>query len=707
MDQITQQLKSGKMEILEVPFPSLGKGQVLVRNHYSVISAGTEGKTVKDARLGYVGKARTRQKELKQVIDSIKINGFVKTYNVVMNKLESPSSLGYSCAGEVIALGDGISDLNVGDFVACGGGGAVHAEVISSNRNLCVKVPETVNLKHAAFTTVASIAMQGFRQSDLRLGESCVVIGLGLIGQFTIQVLNSAGIKTIGIDIDDSPVELAKKCGADLALNGNREDIEKIVFDSTGGYGADAVIITAGASSTGPIDLAGSLCRKKGKVIVVGAIPTGFSRPNYYKKELDLRMSCSYGPGRYDIDYEEKGVDYPIGHVRWTENRNMQAYIELLKKNSLNIDQLISHEFDLENAPDAYQIIVDRSEKFSGILIKYRTDKPLLNKVIINNKEYSNEKINIGFVGAGSFAQNTLLPVVKKLGNMVGVATARGNSARNATDKYGFDYCTGIGDEIVTDSKINTVFIATRHNLHAEYVLKSLQNEKHIFVEKPLCMSLDELNQINDEYQKKNCHLMVGFNRRFSPHVQQIQELFLPNQTKSINIRINAGAAPKDHWIHDPEIGGGRIVGEVCHFVDLAMFLAKSKIVTVSANVIQGADNLQDTLVINLTFENGSIASISYFSNGNKHLPKEHIEVFCDGKVASIDDFKIMTVYGQKIEKFKLNSQDKGHTAGLKRFIAAIEKGENTPIPFDQIYNSTAATFAILNSIQRNQFIKL
>ena len=327
MQQLTQQLKSGKMEILEVPFPSLGKGQVLVRNYYSVISAGTEGKTVSDARKGYIAKARSRQKEVKQVIELIKINGLLVTYKLVMNKLEAPAALGYSCAGEVIGVGEGVDNFKVGDFVACGGQGAYHADVVSVYQNLCVKAPPTVELKHAAFATIASIAIQGIRQADLRFGESCVIIGLGLVGQIAVELLNAAGIKTIGVDIDDKQVEAAKKCGAAFSFNRTQQGIEKSINEHTHGIGADAVIITAATSSLDPINFAGEICRKKGKVVIVGAVPTGFERTNYYKKELELLMSSSYGPGRYDINYEEKSIDYPVGYVRWTENRNMQSLL--------------------------------------------------------------------------------------------------------------------------------------------------------------------------------------------------------------------------------------------------------------------------------------------------------------------------------------------------------------------------------------------
>ena len=705
MKQLTQQLKSGKMEVIEVPFPILEKGKVLLCNHYSVISAGTEGKTVKDARLGYIGKAKTRQKEVKQVIDTVRTTGLIKTYQMVMNKLEAPSPLGYCCAGEIISVNEDVKDLKIGDIVACGGQGAFHAEIVSVNRNLCVKIPDTVETRHAAFATVASIAIQGIRQADVRFGENCCVIGLGLIGQITVQVLSAAGVKTIGIDINDAQVKLAEACGVDLALNRECSDIEKTIYDFTDGFGTDAVIITAGTSSKDPVELAGRLCRQKGKVVVVGAVPTGFTREHYYKKELDLRMSCSYGPGRYDPEYEEKSIDYPIGYVRWTENRNMQAFIDLLKRRKLQIEKLITHTFLFEKAADAYQLILDRSEDYTGILLEYDHEKEIKpQKIIIEEKTVRQLEPNVGLIGAGSFAQNILLPKMRGLCNMIGVTTARGNNSKYVADKYQFSYCTDNSDDIFEDSKINTVFIFTRHNYHADNIIKALKAGKHVFVEKPLAMNVEELESVREAYdkQKGECYLMLGLNRRFSPHVMKIKEMFSDDAQKAINIRMNARALPDTHWVHDPEVGGGRIIGEVCHFIDLAMFISGSKIISVFANDMYDVKGLCDTVSINLKFNNGSVASISYFSNGNKSVPKECIEVFCNGQAAIIDDFKKMRIHGEKKIKLNLSSQDKGHKEEVVRFLRAIRNGTKCPIPFQESYLSTLATFAVIESIRNN-----
>ncbi|MBA2613503.1 MAG: Gfo/Idh/MocA family oxidoreductase [Bacteroidetes bacterium] len=712
MQQLTQELKSGKMEILEVPFPALNKGDVLVRNYYSVISAGTEGKTVTDARKGYVAKARSRQKEVKQVIDMVKRTGIMATYQLVMNKLDTPSALGYSCAGEVIAIGANVTNFKVGDKVACGGASASHADVVSVPVNLCVKIPDNVDLKHAAFTTIAAIAIQGIRQAELKMGENCLIIGMGLLGQLTAKILKASSVKTICVDVSDKQVLQSIDAGIENVYNRNTAGIEDLIQQFSNGNGIDAVIITAGSSSLDPIEFAGSSARKKGKVVIVGAVPTGFDRVNYFKKELDLRMSMSYGPGRYDINYEEKGIDYPIGYVRWTENRNMQSYIDLLASKAINVEPLISHTYTLENAPNAYDMILAKEEAFNGVLIKYDEAKKLVSSIELNKKTISKEDANIGMIGAGNFAQGTLLPKMKGFGNFIGVATARGNIARYVADKYNFNYCAESADQLINDANINTVFITTRHNSHAEFVIKAIKGAKNIFVEKPLALNEEELKEIRTEYQtavnnntaKK---IMVGFNRRFAPAVMEVKKVFVQAQPKTINMRINAGIVAPDHWVNDPIIGGGRIIGEGCHFIDLAMFLAGDKITSVSANAMQDANSLNNTVSINLSFANGSIASINYFSNGNKNLSKEYIEVFCGGVVAVIDDYKTLTVYNKTTNITSFKGQDKGHANELKLFLRAISEGKASPISFDDCYLSTLATLKVIQSIKENRKINL
>lgn len=697
------------MQILEVPFPVLAKGQVLVRNLYSVISAGTEGKTVSDARKGYIAKARSRQKEVKMVINMMKQEGIKKTYDVVMNKLEAPSSLGYSCSGEVIAVADDVIDLRPGDRVACGGGGAVHADVVAIHRNLCVKVPGNVDLRYAAFSTIAAIAIQGIRQADLRFGENCAVIGLGLIGLITLQVLKAAGIKAIGIDIDPSKIDTAKIVGADLAMVRDRQGIAGIIQDFTRGHGTDAVIITAGANSLDPVNFAGEICRKKGKVVVVGSVPTGFSRPNYYKKELDLRMSASYGPGRYDLEYEEKGRDYPIGYVRFTENRNMQTFVDLIADQRVNMDPLITHTFDLQDAPDAYDLILDRKEPVLGMLIRYDSQKELKKSVTFKKTPTGKSRSgNVGFIGAGNFAQNAVLPRLKGKCNFVGIVTSRGNNSRYVAEKYGFSYCSENPDKLLEDPDIGTVFILTRHNTHALYAARALLAGKNVFVEKPLAMNFEELSMVKDAWVQSGKQLMLGFNRRFSPLVENMKGQLEPTTKKSINIRINAGVIPPDHWVHDPEVGGGRIIGEVCHFIDLAGFIAGSRAVNIQAVALGDYPTLNDTVSVNIEYENGSIATVSYYSNGNNHVGKERIEVFSNGVVYLIDDFMKMEISSETgVKKMKLKAQDKGHSKQFMVMADVLSAESSFPISFDDIYHSSLLTLETIRSIKEKRVVEI
>jgi len=709
MLQLTRQQKSGKLEILEVPFPILSRGKVMVRNHFSVISPGTEGAAVSEARKGLLTKVIKRQEQVRLAVERIKSHGLLETYEYFMSKLAAPNAMGYSSAGEVIGVGEDVSNIRVGDWVACAGAGyAVHADVVVVPKNLCVVLPKGLNLKHAAFAAIASVAIQGIRQAELRLGETAVVIGLGLIGQLTIQLLLASGIKPIGIDVREEPIIQTQKyyCPAYLRTQAG---LEQIILRSTGELGADAVIITAGSSSEDPINLAGELCRKKGKIIVVGNVRTSFTRKNFYEKELEVRLSCSYGPGRYDPQYEEQGIDYPPAYVRWTENRNMSAFVDLLTAGRLQMDRLMTHLVPLEKAPEAYSMIVDRTENSLGVVIEYDSITPGSRRVETGCHTPVPGRLIVGFIGAGSFAESVLLPNLRGLCDFSGVVTLTAHRSRFVASRYGFQFCTGDPAEIIGNPGTNIIFVATRHDSHAVFVVECLRANKNVFVEKPLAINQQELDAIKQEVERVGSQpsgpvLMAGFNRRFAPFIQTVKSLFQNSQPKAMNFRINAGVLPRSHWTLDPKVGGGRIIGEVCHFLDLALFLAGSKVSRIHATSVPLPDSGPETVCISLSFENGSIATINYFSNGHKSLSKERYEIFCDGTTVVIDDFCSMTIHGSRTRTVRAR-QDKGHENEIKAFLKAVKHGLPSPIPFEELCLSTELSFAALNSIKENRVI--
>lgn len=699
MDQLLQSLKKGDMEIASLPDPVPGKGEILVRTAFSAISTGTEGKTVSDARKGYLAKAKARKEEVSKVVKAAQNHGVTETYKMVMNKLESLQPLGYSLSGEVISTGDGVSAFKPGDRVACGGASASHAELVTVPENLCVKLSPETPLDQAAFTTIGAIALQGIRRAGLNLGENCVVIGLGLIGQLTIRLLKAAGIKAFGIDLKQDLVELAIKSGADRAELRSSELLEEKVKLFSDGHGVDAVIITAATTSNDPVELAGSLCRTHGKVVIVGAVPTGFSRRNYYRKELELRMSTSYGPGRYDNNYEEKGMDYPIGQVRWTENRNMQAFANLLASKSFDISDLISHRFPFEKAKHAFDLIVDGNEPKMGVVLEYDRKKELSSPITWGVEESTSPTQSVSFIGAGSFAGNFLLPNLKGKIELSGIATKRPHSAENAKRKFGFHHVYSDTQDLIGQDRAGSVFIATRHDTHASLALATLKSGKRVFVEKPLCLRMEEWVELREAVVKGG-DIMVGFNRRFAPFIVALKKKISVGIPKVIQYRVNAGRQPDDHWVHDPEIGGGRILGEACHFVDLCIFLAGSRVASLSAVPMSNKPQNLDTFVANLSFEDGSVASLTYFSNGNKLMPKERIEVSTGGFSAVVDDFKRLTTFGKTTKKDKLPKGDKGHAGEMDLVADALKSGNPFPISAEEVFHSTLVTFALLESVK-------
>lgn len=809
MDLLAQKLFDGKMAVVEVPAPTLNPGTILVRNHYSLVSPGTEGTTVKSARKNLLAKAKERPKEAKAVLEMFRRQGAVATYRAVMKKLDAYSPLGYSCAGEAIAIGEGVSGFAVGDLVACAGVGyANHAEMVAVPENLCVKLRPDADLRAAAFNALGAIALQALRQADLRLGETCAIIGLGLLGRLTAELAKASGVRAFGIDVDGGAVESARAANACEAVwrRGDAGVVDEI-FGRTDGLGVDAVIIAAGTTSLDPINFAGEIARKRGRVVVLGAAPVGFDRdPFYYRKELELRMSCSYGPGRYDMGYEERGETFPAAYVRWTENRNMKAFQELLAQKRVDVTPLATHEFLFDESPKAYDLILKREEPFLGVVLKYDVEKKVdfspipvaeaenkAKKQIAQNTQDSQsgqdaqnaqsgelggnkeekkdgEKITtnargvadelgepsarfirrttakstlgIAFVGAGSYAQGNILPNLPKLScvDRVAVTTNGGATSKRVAEKFKFRYCVSKSADIFQNADVDLVFVATRHDSHAKYALEALKNGKSVFLEKPLCLTLDELAEIkqtaaeiglfdknenvannslyceNGKNQtgfdcEKNAAfptLTVGFNRRFAPLAVELKRRLSSGTPTSAIYRVNAGAIPKDSWIQDVALGGGRVLGEVCHFVDFLCWLNSSLPCAVFATATPDPDSLNDVTSISLRFENGSIGTIHYFANGAKGLPKERVEVYQAGASFILDDFCRLDAYSASGKRqIRKTRQNKGQAEMLKSLFDALLKGEPGPIPVREIFRETLACFAILESLKSRREIEL
>ncbi len=719
MKQLTQKLKDGTMKVLDVPQPTLGAGMLLVRTHYSLISPGTEGSTVKTARKSLLAKAKERPQQVQQVLDVLRQQGPVQTYRAVMKKLDSYSPLGYSAAGEVVAVADDVTGFVAGDRVACAGVGyASHAEYLAVPRNLCVRLAPDAALDSAAYNTLGAIAMQGVRQADLRLGESCVVIGLGLLGHLTGLILKASGVQVIGADIDAGAVELAARHCCDSAHLMNDPGLVQAVEQATDGIGADAVIITAATASLEPINLAGRLARKRGTVVIVGDVATGFDRdPDYYRKELSVRMSCSYGPGRYDPTYEERGLDYPAAYVRWTEKRNMQAFQSLIARGDVQLDYLTSHRFALDDAPKAYELIVSGAEKVLGVIIEYDVStEPSAPSVDLGGAatRVPHDGIAVSFIGAGSYAMSHLLPNVSGHDGvtLAGVMTSSGTSARTVADKFGFGYATPDSNDLLDPSRTSTVFIATRHDSHAAYVRAAMEAGLQVFVEKPLCLEREELAAIDAAYVAR-CEagdtplLMVGFNRRFAPLALRMKNA-LGEGPMAMTYRVNAGHIPGDSWIQDAKLGGGRILGEACHFVDFLTWLNGSLPLTVYANALRGGAETEDTVSVVIGFENGSTGVIGYYANGGKALPKEYVEAHRGGVSAVLDDFRAVRVYRSgRPDKDKAVNQNKGQPQMVRAFLEAALGRTGAPIPYDELRAVTRATFAVRESIRSGQAVRI
>jgi len=722
MKQVFQDARSAEITVAEVPSPKLLSGCVLVRTAASLVSAGTERASSEFASKNLLQKARMRPDLVREVVSKISRDGLLATVSAVRSRLDQPAALGYSSAGTVVAVGEGVSDLDPGDRVACAGSGhAVHAELACIPRMLVARIPSAkVSFDEAAFTTVGAVALHGVRNADIKLGEVVAVIGLGLLGQLTVQILKAAGCVVLGMDISKERVDLALRLGADAASTSS-SGFQDLCLQQSAGHGADSILITAQTASNDPVNLAGAVARNRAVVVAVGTVAMDIPRRLFYDKELDFRVSRSYGPGRYDAAYEQKGIDYPIGYVRWTETRNMEAFLKLAADRKLDLLSLITHRFPIARAHSAYDLITGRThESFLGVLITYPdfvVETPSVQLAKQNEAAANPASIRLGLLGAGNFAVSTLLPAIKRVGGveMMAANAANGSHARHAAEKFGFSSCTTHEQEILDNPSINTVVIATRHHLHAGQVIAALKAGKHVFCEKPLCLNEAELEQIvavlsdqtgGDGAGKSHASasrlLMVGFNRRFAPMAARMKSFLQEvSEPLAIHYRVNAGFLAADHWLNDPQQGGGRILGEVCHFVDFLCFLTNSSPVEVETRSLPNPGRYSnDNIVCSLRFANGSQGTISYLANGDKSFSKERIEVFGGGTVAVLEDFRRLELIrgGKQRVLRSLLRQDKGHAGEWEAFVAAIRTGAQSPIPLREVVTTTLATFALEES---------
>jgi predicted dehydrogenase len=690
MKQIIQSFKTGDTILEDVAAPEVSKGQLLIQTTRSLVSLGTEKMLVEFGKANLIQKARQQPDKVKMVLDKIKSDGLMPTLEAVFNKLEQPLPLGYCNVGKVIGVGAGVSGFSIGDRVASNG---PHAEFVSVPQNLCCHIPNNISDEEAAFTVIGAIGLQGIRLVEPQIGETVVVTGLGLIGLITAQLLKANGCNVIGLDVDESKLKLAASFGIHT-FNSNSGDVVKAVEALTNGIGADAVIITASAKTDDIIAQAAKMSRKRGRIILVGVIGLNLSRADFYEKELSFQVSCSYGPGRYDDDYEQKGIDYPLPFVRWTESSG-----------SINVKELISEVVPLEDFKNIYGNI-GQSKSIASIL-KYREDSVHETKLISNKSNFKAGNGTIGIVGAGNFTKMTMLPLLKGA-NLKYIVSKGGLTAKSLAEKHGIQYSSTSFDDILKDDAVDLVVITTRHNLHATMVIAALTAEKNVFVEKPLAINNAELNEIIDLQQQSKCAVNVGFNRRFSPHIQKIKTLLPNTSPKNMIATMNAGFIPESVWVHDLAIGGGRIIGEACHYIDLLTYLAGSKVVAVCMNGLGNhpMENTDNASIL-LKFENGDNACVNYFSNGNKAYSKERLEIHFDEKTIIMDNFRETTAYGIKGFSKMSTSQDKGHRNQFDLLVQRSKSGGEALIPFDEIVNTTKASFAALESLKTGGWVNI
>lgn len=703
MKQIIQSFKTGQTILEEVPAPQASKGTVLIQTTRSLVSLGTERMLVEFGKSNLISKARQQPDKVKQVLDKIKTEGLMPTLEAVFNKLGEPLPLGYCNVGKVIAVGEGVSEFKVGDRVASNG---QHAEFVAIPKNLVAHIPDNVTDEQAAFTVIGSIGLQGIRLLNPTLGETIVVTGLGLIGLLTAQLLAANGCKVIGVDVDESKLNLAEKWGI-IPFNPKDGDVVKFVEEQTYGVGADGVIITASAKTDEIISQAAKMSRKRGRIILVGVIGLNLSRAEFYEKELSFQVSCSYGPGRYDENYENRGNDYPLPFVRWTEKRNFEAVLQAISSGKIQVNEMITEIVPLNDYLKIYGEI--GSSKSIASILKYQElgSDP---KTTIQLKEafYNGQNGVIAVIGAGNFTKMTLLPALKGAGALYKYIASKGGVSGTAmAQKHGFSHSTTNVDDVLQDKEVDLVLITTRHNLHANLTVKCLEAGKHVFVEKPLALNLEELQNVIHAQQKSAKTVMVGFNRRFSPHAEKMKSLLGTSQMNVI-ATMNAGNIPANIWVHDMLVGGGRIIGEACHFIDLITFLTGSKVKAVCMNAMGvNPEENTDNATLLLKYENGSTGVINYFSNGSKAYSKERVEVYSQERTLIMDNFRTTVGYGFKgFSKLK-TSLDKGHKNQFHKLIAQTKSGGNPLIPFEELINTTKASFAAIESLQKGQWIEL
>jgi predicted dehydrogenase/threonine dehydrogenase-like Zn-dependent dehydrogenase len=701
--QILQNLSNGETSLVDVPSPKSMQGHINIQTTKSLVSVGTERMLVDFGKAGWIDKARSQPDKVKMVLEKVKTDGISATYDAVKSKLDQPLPLGYCNVGKVLDGSD--TGYERGTRVVSNGH---HAEVVRVPKNLVASIPDEVDDETAAFTVLGAIAMQGIRLVNPTIGETIVVTGLGLIGLLTIQILKANGCRVLGIDFDSAKCELARQFGAEVVDLSKEQDPVVMAEAFSRGRGVDAVVITASSKSNDIVHQAATMCRKRGRIVLVGVVGLELSRADFYEKELTFQVSCSYGPGRYDEGYEDKGMDYPLGFVRWTEQRNFEAVLDLMASGSINVKSLITHRFKIDDAVAAYQKLDDRSSL--GILLDYQgaTEESVTKNTVELSENNINkaQKGNVAFIGGGNYASRVLIPAFKRAGaNLTALVTSGGMSAVHHGKKNGFlKASTDI--EQALDDTVDSVVIATQHNLHASQTVKALETGKHVFVEKPLALTHDEIDKIEASQKESKSMVMVGYNRRFSPHIQKIKSLIdAKSAPKTFIMTMNAGEIPKEHWTQDVNVGGGRIIGEACHYIDLMRFLAGSEIK--SFNAIKMGDNdlvdvTEDKALISLCFNDGSMGSIHYYANGGKSFPKERIEVFCDGAVLQLDNFRKLKGFGWKgFKKMNLWSQDKGQKQCVDAFMKQVKHDGKNPIPHDQIFEIARASIDIAEMLRK------